>query len=150
MLKGVGGDFGVVGGPVVGREGDPPKFGGGFQEFDADFVFPFGGRSDMNYADELLFEGFGMAEKDFLTDFDAHGHEDQGTVGVHVGGEGVFRNVLFVRASGNDEDGETQKDTLATATVVRESGVGGEIGHRGEGLGIVLEKKRRRSRGGRY
>jgi hypothetical protein len=139
-----------VGGPVVGGEGDAPEFGGGFEEFDADFGFAFGGGSDVNDADELLFESFGMAEKDFLADFDAHGHEDQGTVGVDVGGEGVFGNVLLTGAAGDDEDGETQKDTLAAAAVRCGTGVGGEIGHWGAGLGIVLEKERERSRGRRY
>jgi hypothetical protein len=104
----------------------------------------------VNYTDELLFEGFGVAEKNFLTDFDPHGHEDHGAVGVDVGGEGVFGDVLFIGAAGNDEDGETEEDALAAAAIVRGTLVGGEIGHWGDGLGIVLEKKRERSRGGRY
>jgi hypothetical protein len=128
-LKGVGGDFGVAGGPVVGRERDAPEFGGGFEEFDADFDFAFGGGSDVDDADELLFERFSVAEKDFLADLDAHGHEDQGTVGVDVGGEGVFGDVLFIGAAGDDEDGEAQQDALAAAAVMRGSGVGERIGH---------------------
>ena len=72
-LEGVGGDFGVVGGPVVGGKRDAPEFGGGFEEFDADFGFAFGGGGDVNDADELFFESFGIAEKDFLAEFDAHG-----------------------------------------------------------------------------
>jgi len=71
----------------------------------------------VNYFDELLFESFGVAEKDFLADFDAHGHEEQGAMGVDVGGEGVFGDVLTIGAAGDDEDGETQEDTLAAAAV---------------------------------
>ena len=104
-LEGVSGDFGVVGGPVVGRKGDAPEFGGGLEEFDADFGFAIGCGSSVNYADELLFEGFGVADKDFLAKFDAHGHEDQGAVGVDVGGEGVFGDVLIIGAAGDDEQG---------------------------------------------
>ena len=61
----------------------------------------------MNDADELLFEGFGIAEKDFLADLESHGHEDQCAVGVDVRGEGVFGDVLLIGAAGDDEDGET-------------------------------------------
>ena len=149
-LEGVGGDFRVVRGPVVGGKGDAPESGSGLEEFDADFGFTFGGGSEVNYADELLFEGFGVAEKNFLTDFDPHGHEDHGAVGADVGGVGVFGDVLFIGATGDDEDGETEEDALAAAAIVRGTLVGGEIGHGGDGLGIVLEKKRKRSRGGRY
>ena len=149
-LEGVGGDFGVFGGPVVGWEGDAPEFGGGFEEFYADFGFAFGGGSNVDYADELFFEGFGVADQDFLVERDAHGHEEQGSVGADVGGDGVFRDVLIVGAPGDDEDGQTEEDALAAAAVVHGSVVGGRSGHGGDGLRIVLEKKRRRSRGGKY
>lgn len=65
-LEGVGGDFEVFGGPVVGGKGDAPEFGGRFEEFDADFGFALSGWGDVDYADELFFEGFGVADEDFL------------------------------------------------------------------------------------
>jgi hypothetical protein len=150
VLEGIGGDFGVVGGPVVGGEGDPPEFGGGFEEFDADFGFAFGGGSDVNDADELFFESVGVAAEDFLAGFDSHGHEDQGAVGADVQSERVFGDVLAIRAAANDEDRETQQDALGAASVWNGRVAGDGIGHEGDGLGIVLEKKRERSRGGRY
>ena len=124
QLEGVGGDFGVFGGPVVGGEGDAPKFGSGFEEFDTDFGFAFGGGSNVDYADELFFEGFRIADQDFLVERDAHGHEEQGAVGADVGGEGVFRDVLLIGAAGDDENGHPQQNALAAATIVRGSGVG--------------------------
>jgi hypothetical protein len=150
QLKSVGGDFGVFGGPVVGREGDAPEFGGRFQEFYADFGFAFGGGGDVNDTDELLFEGVGIAAKNFLAHFDASGYVDEGAVGADVRGESVFGDVLTIGSPGNDEDGETEVDALGAAAVGNGGVVGGEVGHGGDGLGIVLEKKRGRSRGGRY
>ena len=150
QLEGVGGDFGVVGGPVVGGEGDAPEFWGGLEEFDADFGFVFGGGGDVDYADELFFECFDVADEDFLVERDAHGQEEHGAVGADVGCEGVFGNVLTIGAAGDDEDGQAEEDALAAAAVGNGSVVGGGSGHGGDGLGIVLEKKRRRSRGGRY
>ena len=135
-----------MGGPVVGGKGDAPEFGGGFEEFDADFGPAFGSGGDVDYANELFFEGFGVAEKDFLADLDAHGREDQCAVGVDIGGEGVFGNVLLIGAAGDDEDGETQEDALGAAPIVDGSGVGRLGGHGEDGLGIVLEKKKERSR----
>ena len=138
-----------MGGPVVRGEGDAPEFGGGFKEFDADFGFAFGGGSDVDYADELLFEGFGVAAKDFLVERDAHGNEEKCAVGADVDGEGVFRDVLAIWAAGDDEDGEAKKDTLGAAAVGSGDLVGGWVGHVGDGLGIVLRKKRARSRDGK-
>jgi hypothetical protein len=57
----------------------------------------------VDYANELFFEGFGVAEEDALANFDAHGDEDQGAVGVDVGGEGVFRDVLIIGAAADDQ-----------------------------------------------
>ncbi len=71
-------------------------------------------------------------------------------MGADVGGEGVFGDVLVVGAAGDDEDGETEENALAAAAVWNGSVVGGGSGHGGDGLGIVLEKKRGRSRGGKY
>jgi hypothetical protein len=130
-LESVGGDFGVVGGPVVGGKGDAPEFGGGFQEFDANFGFGFGGGSDVGYLDELFFESFGVAAKDFLAEFDTHGQQEQCSVGVDVDGEGVFGNVLFIEASGNDENGKAEKDALSAAAIGRGSVVRGKVGHGG-------------------
>jgi hypothetical protein len=124
-LEGVGGDFGVFGGPVVGWEGDAPEFGGGFEEFDADFGFAFGGGGDVHYADELFFEGFDVADQDFLVERDAHGEDQQGAVGADVGGEGVLGDVLIIGAAGDDEDGEAEEDALAAASIVTGSWVGG-------------------------
>jgi len=135
-----------VGSPVVGGKGDAPEFGGGLEEFDADFGFGLGGGSDVNYLEELFLEGIGVADEDFLAEFDAHGDEDQGAVGVDVGGEGVFGNVLLIGAAGDDEDGETQEDALGAAPIVDGSGVGRLGGHGEDGQGIVLEKKKERSR----
>jgi len=149
-LEGVGGDFGVFGGPVVGREGDAPEFGGGLQEFDADFGFVFSGRGDVDDADELFLEGIWIAAKNFLADFDTRGYLDQGTVGADVHSEGVFGDVLTIGSAGNDEDGEAEEDALGAAAVRNGSVVGGGSGHGGDGLEIVLEKKRGRSRGGKY
>ena len=104
----------------------------------------------MNYFDELLFESFGVAEKDFLADFDAHGHEEQGAMGVDVGGEGVFGDVLLIGAAGDEEDGKAEENALAAAAVGNRGVVGGRGGHGGDGLEIVLEKKPGRSRGGKY
>jgi len=112
-----------VGGPIVGGKGDAPEFGGGFEEFDANFGFAFGRGSGVNDADELFFEGFGIAEKDFLADMDTHGHEDQGAVGVDVGREGVFGDVLIIGASGDDEEGEAEQDALAATAIMRGTGV---------------------------
>jgi hypothetical protein len=148
--EGVGGDFGVVGGPVVGGKGDAPEFGGRLEEFDADFGFALGGGSDVDYADELFFEGISVADKNFLTEFDAHGREDQGAVEVDVGGESVFGDVLLVGAAGDDENGEAKKDALGAAAIGRRGVVGGGMGHGEDGRGIVLKKKRKRSRGGKY
>jgi hypothetical protein len=127
--EGIAGDFGVFGGPVVGREGDAPESGGGFEECYADFGFAFGGWGDVNDADELLFEGVGVAAEDSLADFDAHGQEDQGAVGVDGSGERVFRDMLTIGAAPDDEDGETQKDALAAAAIVNGSVVGRRNGH---------------------
>ena len=127
--EGVGGDFGVFGGPVVGREGDAPEFGGGSEECDANFGFALGGGGDVNDADELLFEGVGVAAEDSLADFDAHGQEDQSAVGVDGSGESVFRDVLAIGAAADDEDGETQQNTLAAAAIVNGSVVGRRNGH---------------------
>jgi hypothetical protein len=71
-------------------------------------------------------------------------------VGADVGGEGVFGDVLIVCATGDDKDGETEQYALAAAAVRNGGVVGGGTGHGGDGLRIVLEKKRGRSRGGRY
>ena len=71
-------------------------------------------------------------------------------MGVDVGGEGVFGDVLLIGAAGDDEDGEAQEDTLAAAAIRDGSVVGRGSGHRGDGLAIVLEKKGKRSMGGRY
>jgi len=150
QLEGVGADFGVFGGPVVGREGDAPEFGGGLQEFDADFGFVFSGRGDVDDADELFLEGIWIAAKNFLADFDTRGYLDQGTVGADVHSEGVFGDVLTIGTSGNDEDGETEQDALGAAAVRNGGVVGGGSGHGGDGLRVVLEKKRGRSRGGKY
>jgi hypothetical protein len=149
-LKGVGGDFGVFGGPVVGGEGDAPEFGGGFQEFDADFGLAFGGGTDVNDTDELLFEGIGVAAENFLAGFDPHGNLNQGSAGADVHSESVFGDVLTIGAAADDEDGKTQEDALAAAAVGDGRVVGGNVGHGGDGLEIVLEKKGKRSRGGRY
>jgi len=124
-LEGVGGDFGVVGGLVVRGEGDAPELGGGFQEFDADFEFVFGGGGDVDYADELFFESFDVADEDFLVEGDAHGKEEQGAVGADVGGEGVFGNVLVIGTASDDEDREAKEDALAAAAVGNGSGMGG-------------------------
>jgi hypothetical protein len=150
VLESVGSDFGVVGSPVVGWEGDAPEFGGGFEEFDADFGFAFGDGGDVNDADELLFEGVGIAAKNFLADFDARGYLDQSALGADVHSEGVFGDVLTIGTTGNDEDGQTEEDALGAAAVRNGRVVGGGSGHGGDGLGIVLEKKWKRSRGGRY
>lgn len=104
------------------------NLGAGFRNSTPTSGFTFGGGNQMNYAHELLFERFGIAEKNFLTDFDPHGHEDHGAVGVDVGGEDVFGDVLFIGAAGNDEDGETEEDALAAAAIVRGTLAGGEIG----------------------
>ena len=103
----------------------------------------------MDYADELFFECFDVADEDFLVERDAHGQEEHGAVGADVGCEGVFGNVLTIGTAGDDEDGQAEEDALAAAAVGNGSVVGGGSGHGGDGLGIVLEKKRRRSRGGR-
>ena len=124
-----------MGSPVVGREGDTPEFGGGLEEFDADFGFAFGGGSDVNYADELFFEGFDVADQDFLVESDAHGKGEECAVGADIGGEGVFGDVLLVGAAGDDEDGKTKEDALAAAAVGDGSVVGRRIGHGGDGLG---------------
>jgi hypothetical protein len=149
-LEGVGGDFGVVGGPVVGGKGDAPEFGGGLEEFDSDFGFGFGGGSDVDHLDELLFEGFRVAAKNFLADGDSHRQGEQCAVGADVHSESVFRDVLTIWAAGNDKDGEAKKDTLGAAAVRSGDLVGGWVGQGGDGLGIVLEKKRERSIGGKY
>jgi hypothetical protein len=104
----------------------------------------------VNDADELFFEGVGVADENFLGGFDAHGHLNQGSAGADVRSESVFGDVMTIGATGDDEDGETQQNALAAAAVGDGSGVGGKAGHKGDGLGIVLEKKRKRSRGGRY
>lgn len=149
-LEGVGGDFGGFGGPVFGREGDAPEFGGWFQEVDADFGFAFGGGGDVDDADELFFEGIGIADEDFLVEGDTQGKREKRAVGADVDGEGVFGDVLIVGAASDDEDGKAEEDALAAASVGNWGLVGGGVGHGGDGLRIVLEKKRRRSRGGRY
>ena len=79
------------------------------------------GRGDVNDADELLFERIGVAAEDSLADLDSHGQEDQGAVGVDGSGESVFGDVLTIRAAADDKDGETQQNTLATATIVNGS-----------------------------
>ena len=71
-------------------------------------------------------------------------------MGADVGGEGVFGDVLIIGAAGDDKDGESEEDALAAAAVGNGCVVGGGIGHGGDGLRVVLEKKRGRSRGGRY
>ena len=71
----------------------------------------------MNNFDELFFESIGVADEDFLAEFDAHGEEEHGAVGVDVGGEGVFGDVLIVRAAADNEDGEAEQDALAAAAV---------------------------------
>jgi hypothetical protein len=148
--EGVGGDFGVFGDPVVGGKGDAPEFGGGAEEFDADFGFGIGGGGDVDYADELFFEGFGITDEDFLVESYVCGKDEKGAVGADVGGEGVFGDVLLIGAAGDDEEGEAKEDALAAAAVGNGGVVGGGSGHGGDGLGIVLEKKRKRSRGGKY
>jgi hypothetical protein len=75
----------------------------------------------VNDADELLFEGVGVAAEDSLADFDAHGQEDQGAVGVDGSGESVFGDMLTIGAAADDKDGETQQDSLATAAIVNGS-----------------------------
>ena len=149
-LEGVGGDFWVFGGPVVGWEGDAPEFGGGAEEFDADFGFALGDGGDVDDTDELFFEGFGVTDEDFLVQRNAHGEREQCAVGADVGGEGVFGDVLVVGAASDDEDGEAEENALAAAAVGNRSVAGGGSGHGGDGLRIVLEKKARRSRGGKY
>lgn len=139
-----------MGGPVVGGEGNAPEFWSGFQEIDADFEFVFGSGSDVDDADELFFEGFGVADKNFLAGLDAQGHNEQGAVGTNVAGESGFGDVLIVGAAGDDEEGEAKEDALAAASVGNGGVVGGRGGHGGDGLRIVLEKKAGRSRGGRY
>lgn len=104
----------------------------------------------MDDADELFFEGFGVADKDFLAGLDAQGHNEQGAVGADVEGEGVFGDVLIIGAASNDEDGQAEKDALAAASVGNGCVVGGRSGHGGDGLGIVLKKRWKWSRGGRY
>jgi hypothetical protein len=133
-LKGVGGDFGIFGGPIVGGKGDAPKFGGGFEEIDADFGFAFGGGSDVDYADELFFESFDVADENFLAQFDTRGHDEKCAVGADVGGEGVFGDVLVVVAASHDEDGETEENALTAAAVGNGGVVGGGSGHGGDGL----------------
>ena len=83
----------------------------------------------MDDFDELFFEGFGVADEDFLADLDAHGQEEHGAVGADVGGEGVFGDVLLIGAAGDNEDGETEKDALAAATVGCGDVVDGGSGH---------------------
>jgi hypothetical protein len=138
-----------VGGPVVGGKGDAPEFGSGFEEFDADFGFAFGGGGDVNDFDELFFESVGVATENFLPDFDPHGQEEHCAVGVDVGGEGVFGDVLIVGAAADDEDGEAEQDALAAAAIMRGSGVGGNVGHGGRWPGSSVgeeeeEVKRRK------
>jgi hypothetical protein len=149
LSEGVGGDFGVFGGPVVGGEGDAPEFWGGFEEFDADFGFAFRGGSNVDYADELFFECFGVADENFLVYGDTHGNQEKCAVGADVHGESVFGDVLTIWAAGDDEDGEAKKDALGAAAVRSGGLVGGWVGHRGDGLGLVLRKKRVRSRDGK-
>lgn len=139
-----------MGSPVVGGEGDAPEFWGGFQEIDADFGLAFSGRSDVDDADKLFFKRFDVADEDFLVERDAHGEEKQGAVGADVDGKCVFGLVPIVSAASDDEDGEAEKDALAPAAIGNRGVVGGRGGHGGDGLGIVLEKKAGRSRGGRY
>jgi hypothetical protein len=58
-----------MGDPVVGREGNAPEFGGGTKEFDADFAGAIGNGTGTDDANELLFFGFGILDKNFLADF---------------------------------------------------------------------------------
>ena len=55
--------------PVVGREGNAPEFGGGAEEFDADFGAAIGSRTGADDANELFFFGLGILDQNFLTDF---------------------------------------------------------------------------------
>ena len=55
--------------PVVGREGNAPELGGGAEEFDSDFGTAIGSRTGADDANELLFFGLGILDKNFLTDF---------------------------------------------------------------------------------
>lgn len=71
-------------------------------------------------------------------------------MGADVHGEGVFGNVLTIGTSGNDKDGETERDALGAAAIGNGGVVGGGSGHGEDGLEIVLEKKRKRSRGRKY
>ncbi len=66
----------------------------------------------MDYADELFFECFDVADEDFLVERDAHGQEEHGAVGADVGCEGVFGNVLTIGTAGDDEDGQAEEDAL--------------------------------------
>src|SRR5690349_14280485 len=92
-LEGGGGGLGAFGEPVVGRQGEAPEAGGGFQDVDGDFGFAFGGGGYVDDADELFFESLGVAEEDFLASLDAQRHVEQCAVGADVGGEGVFGDV---------------------------------------------------------
>jgi hypothetical protein len=104
----------------------------------------------VDYTDELFFECLDVADEDFLVERDAHREEEQGAVGADVGGESVFGDVLIIGGAGDDEDGKAKEDALAAASVGNGGVAGGWSDHGGDGLEIVLEKKRKRSRGGKY
>jgi len=67
------------------------------------------GWRDVDYADELFFEGFDVADQDFWLRSDAHGKGEECAVGADVGGEGVFGDVLIVCAAADDKDGRRRR-----------------------------------------
>ena len=104
----------------------------------------------MNYTDELLFEGFGVAEKNFLTDFDRMDMRIMAPWALTFVVKAFSETCCLSGPRAMTRMGRRRR----TRWLRRRLGMGarseGRLVTEEDGLGIVLEKKRERSRGGKY